>query len=527
MEPWVAVLIGLLCLIIGSGLGIFVAYRTSFGGVKKRLEDSAKEVQKATDEANIIIKNAEVEGKKLLIEAKEKAGYEVEQVNKEAKERKVELKTLENTLLQREQYLAKRDETLNKKEEVLENKSEQLSIRVTGFKIKEDALLVKEGKLDAELERIAGLTKNEAKKEIIEQFKDKLNSELGYLIKLQEEELHAKEVELSQQILATAIEKYAQDVVTEKTITVVLLPNDEIKGKIIGREGRNIKTLEAKLGVDFIIDDTPEVIQISCHDPIKREVARITLEKLIKDGRIQPGRIEDTIVKATDEVTDSIREAGEEIIFKLGLSKVNRELQSILGKLKYRTSMGQNVLQHSYEVAVFSGLMAEELGLDVMLAKRAGLFHDIGKAVDHEKEGTHVELGEQIARKYGEHPTVINAILSHHGNIPADNPISLLVSAADTLSAARPGARNENLERYIEKIAALENISKSFSGVAEAYAIQAGREVRVIVIPEEVDDNASLMLARNIKDRIESELNYPGQVKVTVIRETRAVEVAR
>ncbi|MBQ2655680.1 MAG: ribonuclease Y, partial [Erysipelotrichaceae bacterium] len=341
------------------------------------------------------------------------------------------------------------------------------------------------------------------------------------------EEAKETAAENTREIIATAIQRYSQDETLERTVSVVALPSEEMKGRIIGREGRNIRAIEQATGADLIIDDTPEAITVSCFDPIRREIARLSLETLIRDGRIQPGRIEDVVEKTTKEMNRNIQKYGEDACFKLQIGKIDKELVKLIGRMRYRYSYGQNGLEHSIEVASFAGMMAAELGLNQNLAKRAGLLHDIGKAVDFEQEGTHVELGAKLAKKYGERPEVINAIESHHGDVPANNLISILVAAADTLSAARPGARYEGIENYINRLESLEKIANDFDGVDKAYAIQAGREVRVMVVPEKVDDNKCTMIARAIKERIENELTYPGQIKVTVIREMRAQETAK
>jgi ribonuclease Y len=368
---------------------------------------------------------------------------------------------------------------------------------------------------------------NDAKKEMFSQVENRISKELALFIKNKEEEAEETAASKARELIALAIEKYAQDVTTEHTVSVVALPSDEMKGRIIGREGRNIRTLEQQLGVDLIIDDTPEVLTVSSFDPIRREIARLTLETLIKDGRIQPGRIEETIEKVKAQINEVTKTAGHDAAFKLGLPKINLELLQYIGRLKYRTSYGQSVYNHSMEVAYLAGMMAAELGLDQGIAKRAGLLHDIGKSLDFETDGSHVEIGVRMAKKYGESEIVINAIASHHGDVPPNNIYSVLVSAADTLSAARPGARLETLENYIKRIEQLETICKSYDGVAQSYAMQSGREVRVIVLPEKIDDLAAYKLARDIKERIESEMTYPGTIKVSVIRESRAVETAK
>ena len=377
------------------------------------------------------------------------------------------------------------------------------------------------------LERVSNMSKEEARSELMEVVESKMADEVAAFIRDKEEEAKEMAAENAREIIATAIQRYSQDETLERTVSVVSLPSEEMKGRIIGREGRNIRAIEQATGADLIIDDTPEAITVSCFDPIRREIARLSLETLIRDGRIQPGRIEDVVEKTTKEMNRNIQKYGEDACFKLQIGKIDKELVKLIGRMRYRYSYGQNGLEHSIEVASFAGMMAAELGLNQNLAKRAGLLHDIGKAVDFEQEGTHVELGAKLAKKYGERPEVINAIESHHGDVPANNLISILVAAADTLSAARPGARYEGIENYINRLESLEKIANDFDGVDKAYAIQAGREVRVMVVPEKVDDNKCTMIARAIKERIENELTYPGQIKVTVIREMRAQETAK
>ena len=374
---------------------------------------------------------------------------------------------------------------------------------------------------------LSAKNRNDRKEKAAKQVEQQISLEMAAYIKEQEEEAKSKAAEISRDIIANAINRYAQEEVCERTVCVVPLPSEEMKGRIIGREGRNIKTIEQSTGADLIIDDTPEAITISCFDPIRREIARLSLETLIRDGRIQPGRIEEVVEKTKKELNEVIRKTGENAIFELGLSRIDKDIVKQIGKLKYRTSYGQNALQHSLEVAHLAGIMAAELGLNQQMAKRAGLLHDIGKAMDHEMEGSHVELGAKFAKKHGEHPTVVNAIESHHGDVPATSVISILVAAADTLSAARPGSRSETIENYIQRLEKLEEMANSFDGVDKVFAIQAGREVRIIVKPDKVDDIASHKIARDIKTKIEEELTYPGHIKVTVIREIRASEIAK
>ena len=513
-------LYGSIGLVLGVICGIlFMRVKPIFG-----LKEAQKKVQKAVKEAETkaeqIVRSAQLDAKSLTYEMKAEA-------DKEIKEKKAEVQNLENKILQREQSIDKRDIALQGKEEILDQKNEQLTKRSKELDKREQDLEVKFDAIIKELEKVSAMTQQEAKQVLFERVQEKIAGEIASYIKTKEEEAKDKVNETARNLLGLAVQKYSQEVACEKTISVVALPSDDLKGRIIGREGRNIRTLEQKIGVDLIIDDTPEVITVSCFDPIRRETARLALEYLIKDGRIQPGKIEEAVDKATQEVNESTKAAGEEAMFKLGINKINKDLVNIIGRLKYRTSYGQNVLQHSIQVAYLAGIMAAELGVDQYLARRAGLLHDLGKAVDFEMEGSHIEIGVRLAKKYGERPEVINAIASHHGDVPANNVISNLVAAADTLSAARPGARSESLENYIQRIEKLEQISKEFEGVSNAYAIQAGREIRVMVVPSVVDDIKSFKLARDIREKIENELTYPGQIKVTVIRETRATEIAK
>ena len=513
-------LYGSIGLVLGVICGIlFMRVKPIFG-----LKEAQKKVQKAVKEAETkaeqIVRSAQLDAKSLTYEMKAEA-------DKEIKEKKAEVQSLENKILQREQSIDKRDIALQGKEEILDQKNEQLTKRSKELDKREQDLDTKFDAIIKELEKVSAMTQQEAKQVLFERVQEKIAGEIASYIKTKEEEAKDKVNETARNLLGLAVQKYSQEVACEKTISVVALPSDDLKGRIIGREGRNIRTLEQKIGVDLIIDDTPEVITVSCFDPIRRETARLALEYLIKDGRIQPGKIEEAVDKATQEVNESTKAAGEEAMFKLGINKINKDLVNIIGRLKYRTSYGQNVLQHSIQVAYLAGIMAAELGVDQYLARRAGLLHDLGKAVDFEMEGSHVDIGVRLAKKYGERPEVINAIASHHGDVPANNVISNLVAAADTLSAARPGARSESLENYIQRIEKLEQISKEFEGVSNAYAIQAGREIRVMVVPSIVDDIKSFKLARDIREKIENELTYPGQIKVTVIRETRATEIAK
>ncbi|MCR4561784.1 MAG: ribonuclease Y, partial [Bacilli bacterium] len=445
----------------------------------------------------------------------------------EIRQMKQEIIAEQNKLDLRQQTLDQRNNALIQKENSLEEKGDLLSQRIEACDKKSKELDQKIDSIILELEKVAGMSRQEAHDEIMARVENKMSVEIAAYIKNKEDEAEETAEAKARDLLALACDKYAQEVTTERTVAVIALPTDELKGRIIGREGRNIRVLEQTLGVDLVIDDTPEVITVSCFNPIRREIARRTLEALVKDGRIQPGRIEEIAAKMKREVEVETQKAGEEAAFKLGLPRINRELLGYLGRLKYRTSYGQNMLAHSMEVANLCGIMAVELGLDQSVAKRAGLLHDIGKAVDFEQDGSHVQLGAALARKYNEPDIVINAIEAHHGDVECKYVISHLVIAADTLSAARPGARSETMETYIKRVAQLEEIAKSFDGVQQAYAVQAGREVRVMVIPEKVSDADAVRMAIEMKDKIEKNMTYPGQIKVTVFREYRWTETAK
>ena len=479
-----------------------------------------KILHEAQVKADKIIKNAQIDGKQTVNEMKSEA-------EKEIKEKRSEINQLENRLLQREQNIDRRDGILSMKEETLEQKNQTLTRQIAENQKKEKLLQDKIDGIIDELQKVSQMSIQEAKDEIFARVESKLSKEIAVYIKNKEDEANEKCDAKAREILSLAMSRFAQDSTSERTVYAVALPNDEMKGRIIGREGRNIRSLEQLLGVDLIIDDTPEVITISCFNPIRREIARLTLESLIKDGRIQPGRIEELANKAKKDVEETITKAGEEAAFRLGLPRINKELLNYVGRLKYRTSYGQSAYNHCLEVAYLCGIMAAELGLDQNLAKRAGLLHDIGKAADFEVEGSHVEIGSRLAKKYGEPDVVINAIESHHGDVLPNSIISNLVQAADTLSAARPGARSETLETYVKRIEQLEEICKSYEGVYQCYAMQSGREIRVMVLPDKIDDLSAFNLARDIKNRIETEMTYPGQIKVSVIREYRAVETAK
>ena len=509
-----------LSIIIGLvvGAALILLYNSATG------KNAKKEAQKILDEANNQAKNTV---KQAVLDGKTQV-YDLKlQAEKEIKEKRSEVLDHENKLQRREDSLNFRDENLTQKERKLDEKLRKADDKAAQLDKMEEELQSRIDGQIAILERVSNMSKEEARSELMEVVESKMADEVAAFIRDKEEEAKEMAAENAREIIATAIQRYSQDETLERTVSVVSLPSEEMKGRIIGREGRNIRAIEQATGADLIIDDTPEAITVSCFDPIRREIARLSLETLIRDGRIQPGRIEDVVEKTTKEMNRNIQKYGEDACFKLQIGKIDKELVRLIGRMRYRYSYGQNGLEHSIEVASFAGMMAAELGLNQNLAKRAGLLHDIGKAVDFEQEGTHVELGAKLAKKYGERPEVINAIESHHGDVPANNLISILVAAADTLSAARPGARYEGIENYINRLESLEKIANDFDGVDKAYAIQAGREVRVMVVPEKVDDNKCTMIARAIKERIENELTYPGQIKVTVIREMRAQETAK
>ncbi|MBQ8205844.1 MAG: ribonuclease Y [Bacilli bacterium] len=514
---WLVLGVALITLIIGAVVGALAAYKLIPNNAKKQAESIIKD---AEVKGNQIVKSAQIEGRSAALELKVAA-------EKEAKEIKDEALDLQKSIVSREQQIDVKEMLIVQKEEQLKQANQQLENKNKELDKKHEVLQEKIDSIIVELQHVAQMSIEDAKKELFRRVEEKMEHEIAAFMKDKQEEAEEKAQDIAKEILGLAVDKYSQEVASERTVSVVALPSDEMKGRIIGREGRNIKTIEQLTGVDLIIDDTPEVITVSCFDPIRREIARRSLEALIKDGRIQPGRIEEIIEKSKQEVKDITKKAGEEALFKLNLPRMNKDLVEMIGRLKFRTSYGQNALTHSIEVAHLSGIMASELGIDQQLAKRAGLLHDLGKALDFEMEGSHVELGVRFAKKYNENEVVINAIESHHGDVPAKFVISHLVSAADTLSAARPGARSETLDTYIKRIEQLESISKGFDGVSSAYAIQAGREVRVMVVPEKVDDVLAYKIARDIKNKIEAELTYPGQIKVTVVRETRASEIAK
>ena len=493
-------------------------------GIRYRKGVAEKEISSAEDEAtriiNEAIKSSENKKREALLEAKEEILKNRSEYEKEVKERRAEQQKQERRLQQKEENLDHKTEMIEKKEEALAQKHAAMD------KEQEEIKLIKRSQTEM-LERISGFTAEQAKDYLIAQVESEVTHETA--LKIKEIEARAKDEadQRAREIVATAIQRCAADHVAEITVSVVPLPNDEMKGRIIGREGRNIRTLETMTGVDLIIDDTPEAITVSCFDPVRREIARIALEKLIQDGRIHPTRIEEMVEKAKREVDATIKAEGERAVFETNVHGLHPELIKLLGRMRYRTSYGQNVLNHSLEVAYLSGILAAELGVNVTQARRAGLLHDIGKALDHEIEGSHISIGVDIAKKYKENPAIIHAIEAHHGDVEAKTPLAFIVMAADAISAARPGARRENLESYIKRLESLEEIASGFEGVERSFAIQAGREVRIMVKPDAINDDALILLAHSISQKIEETLDYPGQIKVNVIRESRAVDYAK
>lgn len=513
-------LVSILTSVVGLGVGVasVIVYNNS---KENRASKKAEEIlEKAKRDAEKLKRDS-------IFEAKEESHKLKLDTEREIKERKNEIKDLEDRLFQREKGIERREEILQNRDKTLEERDNALILKQKGIqKTEEEIEEIKKKELEL-LESISGFSKDKAHDLIMKRVEADMDVEIASYIKEREAETKLEVDKKAKDLLVSSMQKYSSDVTNEQTVSVVTLPNDEMKGRIIGREGRNIRTIEAVTGVDLIIDDTPEAIVISSFDPLRREIAKHTIDTLIKDGRIHPARIEELYDKTCKEFNNKIMEYGNQASFELGLSKVAPELIEILGKLYFRTSYGQNALQHSKEVAYLAGIMAAELGENVALAKRAGLLHDIGKAIDFEVEGSHVEIGLDLAKKFNEDKVVINSIASHHGDTEANSVISVLVAIADALSASRPGARNDSLENYVKRLGQLEEIANSFEGVEKSFAMQAGRELRVLVKPDKIDDVKSFKIARDIKDRIENEMQYPGTVKVTVIRETRAIEEAK
>ena len=509
---------------IWAAIAVAVAVLFFFIGVIYRKKVAEREISSAEDEArriiNEAIKGGENKKREMLVEAKEEIHKNRTEYEREVRERRADLQKQERRLQQKEESLDKKTDAFERKEEELRKR--QASVLAT----QEEVSLIKKSQLEM-LEKISGLTQDEAKHQILSSLENECRHDAALKIKEIEAETKENADRMAREVISIAIQRCAADHAAETTVSVVPLPNDEMKGRIIGREGRNIRTLESITGVDLIIDDTPEAITVSSFDPVRREVARLALEKLIADGRIHPTRIEDLVEKARKEVDRVIKQEGERAAFETGVNNLHPELIKLLGRQKFRTSYGQNVLNHSIEVAHIAGLLASELGVDVALAKRAGLLHDLGKSVDHEMEGSHVQLGVELARKYNESPDVIHAIEAHHNDVEPRTVIACLVQAADAISAARPGARRENVENYIRRLEKLEELTGTYPGVEKSFAIQAGREVRIMVKPEEVSEDNMTLLARAIAKKIESELEYPGQIKINVIRETKATEYAK
>ncbi len=510
--------------VIGGVVAVVLGVVGFFGGSAFRAKADKTAIGTAKEEArrilNDAIKNAETKKKELLIEAKDEVFKLRQETEKDLRERRSDVQRSENRLQQKEEALDRKIENLEAKEEKLALKAKEIDVKI------EECEVIKRSQIEM-LEKISGFTKQQAKDHLLTMLDGELNHEKAIKILEYERQTKEESEKLAREIVGQAIQRCAADHTSEITVSVVELPNDEMKGRIIGREGRNIRALETATGADLIIDDTPEAITVSCFDPVRREIARLSLEKLIQDGRIHPARIEEMINKATAEVEATIKQEGERVMLEAGVRNLHPELIKLLGKLKYRTSYGQSVLNHSLEVCHLSGLIAAEIGANVTLAKRAGLLHDIGKALDHEQEGSHIQLGVEAARKYKENEDIIHAIHAHHGEVEAKTVIACIVQAADAISAARPGARRENIENYIKRLEKLEEIANSFKGVERSYAIQAGREVRIIVKPEMVNDDQMVIIAHEIAQKFENELEYPGQIKVNVIRENRAVDYAK
>ncbi len=514
------IIISILLVVVGGSAGFATNYLIN----SKKVNNSSKKAEEIIEKAR---KDAEKIKRDSLFEAKEEIHKLKLDTDKEIKEKKEELKVSEDRLIQRENNMDKRDELFQKRELSLEEKEKgilesQKDIQTEYAKIEE----LRQQELE-QLTKVAKLSRDEAKKLVMKKVEENMSKEISEYIKEREDEAKIEADKKAKDLITIAMQRYAADIANEQTVTVVNLPDDEMKGRIIGREGRNIRTIEAITGVDLIIDDTPEAVVLSSFDPLRREIARVTLETLVKDGRIHPTRIEELYDKVCKDMKQKIVEYGNDALFELGLTKFDPELIEIVGKLHFRTSYGQNALQHSIEVAHLSGLLASEFGENVSLAKRAGLLHDIGKAIDHEVEGSHVEIGVDIAKRFHENEVVVNSIASHHGDTQANSTIAVIVAIADALSASRPGARNDSLENYIKRLEQLEQVANDIPGIEKTFAVQAGRELRVIVKPEEVDDLGAHKIARDVKDKIESTMQYPGTIKVTVVRETRAQEEAK
>ena len=520
IETYWLIISILLSIIVGIGVGFFIRVLKHEKSLKKSREMYENIVEEGRKEADEAKKQSILEAKKEIHDLKRETDADI-------RERRSQIASQENKLNQREEQLNRRTSNLDRREETLLSKEEKIDLRQEQLEQlnSEVEQTLKEQK--AKLIEISQISKEEAEKIIMNEVRENLSLEIATYIREEEEKAKLEAKNKAKNIMSLAMQKYASETTTETTVTVVDIPNDEMKGRIIGREGRNIRTLEALTGVDLIIDDTPDAVVLSGFDPVRREIARRALTKLVQDGRIHPGRIEEVVEKSREEVETYIHEAGEDAVFRLGIGRIHLEIIKMLGRLNFRTSYGQNVLKHSIEVAFLAGKLAAEIGEDEIIARRAGLLHDIGKAIDHEVEGSHVDIGINLATRYREPKEVIDAIASHHGDQEPTTVIGVLVAAADALSAARPGARNESVENYIKRLQQLENISNDIEGVEKSYAIQAGREIRVIVKPDEIDDLQAFKVAREIKERIEQQMAYPGTIKVTVIRETRATDIAK
>lgn len=517
MPMWLAIVLIIVAIVASLAVGVYL-------GIQRRKQVAEKAIGSAETEANRIvseaIKSAEAKKKEFLLEGKDELHRLRNENEKEISDRRKEVQRQERRIQQKEETLDRKMDNLEKKENNYQGKQKEVEQKL------QEVEQVKKSQFEM-LERISGYTADQAKDYLLQQLDTELDHEKSVKILEYEEKLKEESDKRARNIISLAIQRLAADQVSDATVSVVSLPNDDMKGRIIGREGRNIRTIETLTGVDLIIDDTPEAITISSFEPVRREIARVALEKLISDGRIHPARIEETVEKARREVEATIKAEGERTVVELGVNNIHPELVKLLGRLKYRTSYGQNVLRHSIEVAYISGMIASELGLNPTVAKRAGLLHDIGKALDHEMEGSHIQLGVEVARKYKESDAVIHAIHAHHGDVEAKTVVACIVQAADAISAARPGARRENIENYIKRLQQLEEVGKSFPGVDSCFAIQAGREIRVMVKPEQINDDKMVPLAREISKKIEQELEYPGQIKVNIIRESRVSDYAK